>query len=430
MTNDLAVPERIGSYSAELSAHTDADNAVDGIGARDTIFGGRADILELTQGLDVHFAQLETAVAEASTGFQRFVGPSAARPLVGQAWLGWVRVAPKRFDDGTALLNADTGEEVSSADLVAQGGVNIKVEGNLAVGAFRFFEGRLFAPRPQGEVCSGSGAARPERPDRGSRVDDEDKLLVSEAGETGDARSGSSGRLDANRTSSLRYYSFCVNVDILGEATNRKPIPNSEYIATVMITGTTPGAQPIEAGSGPVGKIQRNGTTVTIPYLTASEKYNQQIVLLNRGSMPALFVVGELATEQGTEVELSPEAEAAQLAGLSEVPANGLLVLNVDDLLVFSGKQRRASARLGLHARPGDIRVATVLNNLVDGSTDTVVYPSVSGDRIVIVPLLHLQLSRHRESADGAEYGVTCFMLVGERFVAQASAVFELASLK
>ena len=241
VTNDLAVVGRIGSYSAAISAHADPEDAVDGSAARESPFGARADIVELTQGLDVHFAELATATAEASTGFTRFVGPSAAKPLVGQAWLGFVRVAAKRFDEGVVVLNAGTGEEVESRDLVAEGGVNIEVEGNLAVGAFRFFEDRLFAPRPGGEVCPGARAASAGSPDRGSLIDEDGELLVSESGETADARSGSSGGLDAHAAGSSRFYSFCVNVDVLGEATNRKPIPNSDYTGTVTITGTAPG---------------------------------------------------------------------------------------------------------------------------------------------------------------------------------------------
>ena len=95
--------------------------------------------------------------------------------------------------------------------------------------------------------------------------------------------------------------------------------------------------------------------------------------------MPALFVLGEFTTEQGTQVELSAAAEAARLAGLNVVPAEGVLIFDVSELLVFSGEGRRASATLGLNAHAGDIQVATVLNNLIDGATDTVVYPSVSG---------------------------------------------------
>ena len=167
VTNDLAVTGRIGSYSAEITAHADPEAAVDGTGARETPFGGRADIIELTQGLDLLFAELETATADGSTGFQRFVGPSTKKPLVGQAWLGLVRVAAKRFEEGIAVLNAGTGEEVESEDLVAAGGVNIKVEGNLSVGAFRFFEDRFFGPRPQGEVCPGARSGQCREPGQG-----------------------------------------------------------------------------------------------------------------------------------------------------------------------------------------------------------------------------------------------------------------------
>ena len=379
VTNDLAVNGRIGIYSAEISAHTDADEAIDGAGARGTLFGARADIIELTQGLDVHLSELETATAEASGGYLRFVDPSDKKPLAGQAWLGFVWVAAKRLEEGAGVLNAGTGEEVESEDLVAEGGVNIKVDGNLSVGAFRFFEDRLFAPRPGGEVCPGSGAASAESPDRGSLVDEGGELLVGESGEPANARSGYSSRLDAHTAGSLRFYSFCVNVDVLGEATNRKPIPNSDYHGTVMITGTAPGARPMEAGSGLIGKIQRNGTFVSLPYLTASERYSQQLIILNRGISPALFVLGEFTTEQGTQVELSAAAEATRLAGRNVVPANGVVILDVAEVLVFSGEQKRASATLGLNADPDDIQVATVLNNLIDGATDTIVYPSVSG---------------------------------------------------
>ena len=386
VTNDLAIVGRIGPYSAAISAHTSPEDAVDGRVSRESPFNAKADIIELTQGLEVHFAPLATAVAEASTGFQRFVGRSAAKPLVGQAWLGLVQVVAKRFDEGIdegiKVLNASTGEEVESEDLVAAGGVNIKVEGNLSVGAFRFFEDRLYGPRPQGEVCPGARAASAEKPDRGSLIDAEGELLVGESGETANARSGSSGGLDAHAAGSSRFHSFCVNVDVLGAATNRKPIPVSDYTATVMVTGTAPGARPLEAGSGLIGRIRRNGTTVALPYLTASEKYSQQLIILNRGTLPALFVLGEFTTEQGTEVKLSAPAEAARLAGLNEVPAKGVLILDVADLLAFSGAGRRASATLALNAYAGDIQVATVLNNLIDSATDTIVYPSVSGSEL------------------------------------------------
>ena len=94
---------------------------------------------------------------------------------------------------------------------------------------------------------------------------------------------------------------------------------------------------------------------------------------------PALYVLGEFTTEPGTTVELSAEAEAARLAGLNVVPALGQLEFKVSDLLRFSGGRKRAAATLGLNAAVGDIQVATVQTNLRDGSTDTVVYPSIAG---------------------------------------------------
>ena len=376
LTNDLAIIGGVGTYAAEISAHTNPDDAVTGVGARSTIFGARADIVRVTAGVEVFIFPISPAVADVATGYLRFIRRYAAQPLSGQAKLGWVRVAPKKLGDEEQLLHAATGEQVVTADLITDGGVNIQVEGDLSIGAFHIIGDFINVLGLRSEPCPGADASA-ENPDRGSLMDDADDFLVSESGEVSSTRSGWSGGLNAHEVLDFRVYSLCVNVDVLGRETNSKPIPNAKYVGTVSLTGTATGAEPAEAATGFIGRIRRNGTAVKIPYLTASAKYDQKLIIINRGTTPAFFVLGEFAAEPGTTVELSANAEAARRARLDQVPPFGQLVLAVSDLLKFSGKGKRASATLGLNAYAGDIQVATVQTNLLDGGTDMVVYPPI-----------------------------------------------------
>ena len=379
VTNDLAVFRGFtGAYTAAITAHSTPDDAISVQGGRETLFGGSAEIIEVTQGLDVHLFEITPAKAEVTSGFMRFLGPSTSRPLVGQAKLGWVRVAPKELDDSVEILNARTGEEVATQDLVAVRGVNIRVDGDLSVGAFHFIEDSLNAAGARSATCPGADAST-DRPDRGTLVDDQDVLLISDAGEIPDVNLGFSGNLDAQSAGDRQVYSLCVNVDVLGKETNRKPIPNAGYTGTVLVKGPALGADTVAAGTGPVGRIQRNGTAVKIAYLTVSEKYDQRLIITNRGLAPALFVLSEFVTGPGTTVGLSASAEAARLAGLNVVPPFEQVVLKMSDLLTFSGDRKRASATLALNADVRDIQVATVQTNILDGSTDTVIFPAEPG---------------------------------------------------
>ena len=379
ITNDLASIGGVGSYAAELSAHTNPDDAIAGAGARSTLFGARADIVMVTAGVDVFMFPIAPAVADVNTGYLRFlqfVRPYTTQSLSGRAKLGWVRVAAKKPGDRERLLHAGTGEEVLTEDLVADGGVNIRVQGDLSIGAFHIIGDFINVVGLRSETCPGADAGA-ENPDRGSLVNDQGGLLVSESGEVSSARSGWSGGLNAHAINDFRVYSLCVNVDVLGKQTNPKPIPNAKFVGTVSLTGTAAGAEPAEAATGFIGRIRRNGTAVKIPYLTASPKYDQKLIIINRGTTPAFFVLGEFATEQGTTVELSASAQAARRAGLDRVPPFDQLVLDVSDSLHFSGKRKRASATLGLNAYARDIQVATVQTNLLSGGTDTIVYARI-----------------------------------------------------
>ena len=388
LSNDLAVAAETGVYSATVSAHNDPDDAIEGVGARSTPFAGAAPIVQMVNGLDVRVMRGPTAVAEVAVGFLWFAGPSAAQPLVAQKKLGWFSVAERQFQDGSKPLNVTSGAEVVGGDLVGEGGISAEVSGNMSVGAFSFVPdiasnapvAATGMPSRGTEAKCPAGAA--DAPDRGELVDGEGEPLIGADGEAATADSGSQTfSLPATPTSVASFHdiwTLCLNVDILGKETNTVPVPNEDFTGTVTITG--PDAdEGQDAGTGTIGAIRRNGTSVNIAYLTVSHKYNQRLIISNRGSTPAMFDLGGFTTEDGTMVDLSAEAKAARAAGLNMVPAKGQLVLRVADLLEFTGEHKRAAATLSLNARSHSIQVATTQVNLEDGSTDTVLYESMSG---------------------------------------------------
>ena len=388
----LSVVATPGSYSATITAHSDPDDAVDGVGARSTLFAGGGPIVNIVSGLDVRVVSGTPAVAHVTTGFLWFVGPDAAAPLAAQKNLGWFSVAARRFTGGVMPLSAGDGEAIDAGtDLIATtSGVSVEVEGNLSVGAFSFIDGTATdepsratgMPTLNTSACPGAGATATS-PDRGTLMDDEGDPLVGEEGEATTATSGSQTfnlgaatavAPDAAPSGSHHVYALCVNVDVLGKETNSTPIPETDYTGTVSITGTAAGADPKVAATGTIGLIERNGASVEIPYLTTSEKHNQRLIIVNRGTRPVGIASIDFTTEEGTEVELMPTVQAAMDGGLLMIPAKSSWVARMDETIEITGGSRRVAASVGFAGTKGALSVATTQVNLEDGSTDTVVY--------------------------------------------------------
>ena len=386
--DSLAVVRETGSYSISMSAHGDPDEAIAGTNARGTLFSGSLPVVRVVNGLMVDVMQGATATAEVATGFLWFVGPAA------QSKLGWVKVAPTPVTDNVLLdasdgqpVNADTDGDPSTDnnDLLSATGINIEVSGDLSVGAFSFVPDVLSGTpgsytRSRSVACPKGAPNAPnsgtlmigEGPDRMALID-ADGMMTAATSASDEMRP----RLPDSNGNNI--YSLCIDVDYLGPQTNTNPIPNATYTATVSTTGVAPGARPQEAASGTIGKLQRNGASAEIAYLTVSDKYNQRLVIANRGPRPARYDIGEFVTEDGTMVDLSDDAKAARAAGLNMVPAKGQVVLRVADLLEFSGSRARAAATVSVNALSGNVQVATTQVNLEDGSTDTVVYRTDQG---------------------------------------------------
>ena len=123
-------------------------------------------------------------------------------------------------------------------------------------------------------------------------------------------------------------------------------------------------------GRGIVGSIVRNGATVNLSYVTTSDRYNQRIIITNRGTVDAEYELTDFFTEMGTEA-------TAGAAAMGTVPAGMSVVIRSMDAVTFTGSMRRAAATLTVNAPADVVDVATTQVNLNDGSTDTVNYEVV-----------------------------------------------------
>ena len=169
---------------------------------------------------------------------------------------------------------------------------------------------------------------------------------------------------------------FCVLVD-----GNTDPIPEigdpqtpAEYNLTVTPVLANADNHPFKPNSETkdVGAIDRNGTTVHLPYLTTNAEVDQRLVLVNRGADAVSFWVEDdsFNLEAGTEVmtnNLAPD-EVDEM-----VPGNGRLVLRTVDEIEFSG-QDRGAATVNVAAPTRDIDVMTIQRSPATGEVDTTVY--------------------------------------------------------
>ena len=287
-----------------------------------------------------------TAVAHVGTSpepFLWFHDGSTATGITNKAILGYAK-AQIRTED---VLNPATGLVATGSDLIPDGSLTFSVEGDFSIGAFN-----LLAEKAPEDACPAAGAAGAEDPVEGNLMPAED----------GPADMATLARQSAGT------YHLCVQVDVQGP--NSNPIPAGTYYGT--ITQNT-GALSRNLADGVIGQIRRNGTTVNLTHLTLAEKYNQRLVIVNDGANDVRYGIGPFMTEDG--VTATPKSMASGV-----VPAGEQVVVPVADIVSFSsadGRRHRAAATLTMNADVDDVQVATTLVNLADGSTDTVIYPTV-----------------------------------------------------
>ena len=111
--------------------------------------------------------------------------------------------------------------------------------------------------------------------------------------------------------------------------------------------------------------ITRDGTTVHIPFLTTWADYNQRIVVSNRSANEAPYWI-TFRPEDG--VMATPGMYAT-----GTLDGNSTMVLRAMDVVTLEGRSRTAATFVA-EAQRTQIDVATVIVNMMTGSTDTVNY--------------------------------------------------------
>ena len=402
--DDLLLTVTSGMVTASITAYDDPDNALDDLGAR-TTFAGSGGLIRLTSGLTATIKAADTVTASVDHGFLRFLNDAQTAPT-GQQRLGWLGLVEntEAIADG-GVLSATTGVALTGGEILTTredpddstmtlpvGMVSFNVMGNLDIGAFTIMK-ETFRMRQVDPACTTdcameihpddagnpvptgmcSGVTAETAPDRGNLLSDPTDAESRLIGEEGERPSGAIVATSGALAPSV--YLLCVNVDVMGPETNMYPIPNADYSATAHYTTGRNTLEPAQmAGEGDLASIKRNGASADIAYLTTSEKHNQRLIIVNRGTRPVAITSITFTSEDGTDVELSATAQAAMDAGLLVVPGNSSYVARMDETLVITGDSRRTAASIAFAATPGNLSVATTQVNVSDGSTDTVVY--------------------------------------------------------
>ena len=361
------------SYTASMTLHTEVLDARDGIGALSGIGATGITIIEAASGVDATITPGNAVADVAAQGFRWFVNPDATMrdtmPNVSGVALGTANATAAAAIAG--VVNADDGTALESVDLIATDGVTIGIEGDFSVGVYDLVlftdadsdpqtpdvapcpdrKGSANTPTVQGMAPMIAGA--------NEVIPDEDDPTMAMVADLAPGK-----------------YQFCVEVDLAGPMTNASPIPASQYTATVYTRQTGEQARDnVMEGEGTIANITRNGASVTVSYLTTSEKHNQRLIIVNRGTRPVSILDVDFHSEDGTEATLSAAALAAAGTDAAMIMPGEAVMHRVRDMLSITGNSARTAATLSFNAVAGQLDVATTQVNLADGSTDTVMWP-------------------------------------------------------
>ena len=361
----LAVPGEEGAYGAAMALHDDFSGALERDGARSySAFGGEATAVVVTSGVAIGIER-GFAVADFEDDFLGFVPESAsgdstdpdnpsAPAVLGSVSVGAVEASPDRRRP--PVHSARTGEPVTAADVIES--VSVAVAGDMTFGTLDFRIGTA------GDRCLRTSPATAAFPGGGvlplSPPDGEDTVTTL----------GTATLRHADEAWRTRH--LCVWLPEPEAGQPRVRIPIVFYEATVTVATPFGGALVREET---VGVIGRRGARVDIATLTVDARYDQVIVISNRGRSPVRYVFDTFSPPAGVEVTLAPAAAAE--GGLNTVGAESMVVLRVAETLGLTGPDDAlTAATLWFNAAADDIGVAVVQTNRGDGSTDTTVYPA------------------------------------------------------
>ena len=193
---------------------------------------------------------------------------------------------------GTQHLNAQDGTDAELADVFGPAALVADAAGRMAA-SINFDEDMFdFAAEawletlatPATDTCAAnfgdaSGAYQVWDADAADGVD---KLMPVGLGDLG---------TDTDTMTGARH--LCIGVD------GMTSVPGTDYFtATTMYEGVDDAKIPPMDGMIMLGKIERDGITIQLPYLTTAENYNQRLVIVNRNRNAVAYSM-EFAPEEG-----------------------------------------------------------------------------------------------------------------------------------
>ena len=233
------------------------------------------------------------------------------------------------------LLNAAGGEAVAVANIYDDAESSVTISGDFSFAETAWLAGMVDCPEGTGDL-----------------LQREDEMVMDE--------------LMEQLPSVFATAQFlCISVHT---GDNAVAIPTTDpYMVTTAYDGGTPMAGwPANDGEYALGRITHDGTTVHIPYLTTWENYNQRIVVSNRGTNPADYEI-MFRPEEG--VTATPN----DMYAMGTLDGGSTIVLRARDVVTLEGGSRTAATFVA-EAQSTQIDVATIMVNLMNGSTDTVNY--------------------------------------------------------
>ena len=332
-TNNLTVaatalavlPHAAGSIKMEVFRDSfDALGPTNAVGSLTKMMSGA---IEVVDGISER-SNSSMSVAEVATEFMQFTGDT------GTAHIGRLRIGHK-----TGVTH-QLGTAVAGLGDMLNGTLPIEVT----------FKGDFSVGTPS----LNSGISATDKCDAGNNV----PSTVGDDGEMMKAKLTPDTQPDG--AANVDWY-LCLAVD----EDNEMPLPTGAFTATVKYAA-------IENGMGraeqtvKIGSIGRNGASAYIPYLTTDDRYNQRIIIVNRG-VEANYII-TFSSEDGIMTEAGMDA-------MGTLAANSTTVMKTSNVVMITGgPPHRASGMLSVVGGASDISVATNQTNRMDGSTDTVVY--------------------------------------------------------
>ena len=371
--DSLAVPALEGAYRASMQLYDELNDALDRENALSyRAFGGEATAVVVTSGIEVGI-ESAFAIADAGEDFLEFVAESASGASAdpdnpsAPAALGSIAVDAVTADPGRGrapVYAARGGAPVTVADVVRS--VGVRVDGDMTFGTLDFRTGtasdRCQHTSPPAGDFPGGGVVPLLPPPEEETVGGAGLAMLDGDDEPWGTRH------------------LCVWLPEREAGAMPVRIPIVFYEATVSVE---PPFGETVVRSGNVGVIGRSGTQVRIAHLGGSERYEQLLVMVNSGFAPVRYVFDTFQPAAGVAVALSPEAVAADEAGLNVIEPGTSVVLPVGETLAMTGGGEApfTAATLWFNGDGRHIHVAVVQTNLADGSTDTVAYPALPAVR-------------------------------------------------